>query len=83
MQSSNITEEWFSVHDNTKVRALRALLEAAKIAYKGKSFVKEFVLDDGTKQMLEFDYNTYRRLAMVWMYLMLQMMLKYYRLLKD
>jgi predicted transcriptional regulator with HTH domain len=60
MQSSNITEEWFSVHDNTKVRALRALLEAAKIAYKGKSFVKEFVLDDGTKQMLEFDYNTYR-----------------------
>ena len=60
MQSSNITEEWFSVHDNTKVRALRALLEAAKIAYKGKSFTKEFVLDDGTKQMLEFDYNTYR-----------------------
>lgn len=60
LQSSNITEEWFSVHDNTRVRALRALLEAAKIAYKGKSFVKEFVLDDGTKQMLEFDYNIYR-----------------------
>lgn len=60
MQSSHITEEWFSIHDNTKVRALRALLEAAKIAYSGQSFVKEYIMDDGTKGMLEFDYNTYK-----------------------
>lgn len=60
MQSSHITEEWFSIHDNTKVRALRALLEAAKIAYSGQSFVKEYVMDDGTKGMLEFDYSVYK-----------------------
>jgi hypothetical protein len=60
MQSSHITEEWFSIHDNTKVRALRALLEAAKIAYYGQSFVKEYIMDDGTKGMLEFDYNVYK-----------------------
>ena len=59
MQSSNITEEWFSVHDNTRVRALRAFLEAAKIAYRDQSFTKEFVLDDGTKEMLEFDYDVF------------------------
>ena len=59
MQSSHITEEWFSIHDNTKVRALRALLEAAKIAYRDQSFTKEYVMDDGTKGLLEFDYDTY------------------------
>lgn len=59
-QSSNITEKWFDVHDHTRKRALRALLEAAKIAWEGKSFVKEFVLDDGTIQMLDFDSNAYK-----------------------
>ena len=59
MQSSHITEEWFSIHDNTRVRALRALLEAAKIAYRDKKFTREFVLDDGTKEMLEFDYDVF------------------------
>ena len=58
-QSSHITEEWFKIHDNTKVRALRALLEAAKIAWKDKSFIKEFVLDDSTKEILEFEYETF------------------------
>jgi hypothetical protein len=60
MQSSHITEEWFSIHDNTKVRALRALLEAAKIAYQGQSFVKDYIMDDGTKGTLEFDYSVYK-----------------------
>ena len=58
-QSSLITEKWFSVHDNTRKRALRALLEAAKVAWKGKSFVREFVLDNGTKEILDFDYNVF------------------------
>ena len=30
------------------------------IAWRNKSFVREFVLDDGTKQLLEFDYNEFR-----------------------
>lgn len=60
MQSSNITEEWFSIHDNTKVRALRVLLEAAKIAYRGESFVKEYIMDDGTRELLQFDYDVFK-----------------------
>jgi len=59
MQSSHITEKWFGLHDFTKVRALRALLEAAKIAYKNKTFSREFVMDDGTKSLLEFEYDTF------------------------
>lgn len=58
-QSSLVTEKWYSIHDNTRKRALRALIEAAKIAWRDKSFVKEFVLDDGTKEILEFDYSTF------------------------
>jgi len=60
VQSNHITEELFAIHSNTRVRALRLLLEAAKIAYRDKSFVKEYVLDDGTKSILEFDYNVYK-----------------------
>ena len=55
MQSSHITEKWFSLHDETKMRALECLLEAAKVAWSGKSFVKSYVLDDGTEAVLDFD----------------------------
>ena len=60
MQSSYITEKWFDVHDNTRKRALRALIEAAKIAWKDKSFVRQFTLDNGTIELLRFDYNEIR-----------------------
>ncbi len=60
IQSSNITERWFAIHDNTRKRALRILLEAAKIAWRGKSFVKEYVLDHGTRNILKFDYNSFK-----------------------
>lgn len=60
LQSSNITERRFAIHDNTRKRALRVLLEAAKIAWRGKSFVKEYVLDYGTRNLLQFDYNTFK-----------------------
>jgi len=59
-QSSYVTEKWYDIHDNTRKRALRALLEAAKIAWSGQSFSKEFVLDDGTKQVIEFDYDKFK-----------------------
>ncbi|HOU76081.1 MAG TPA: hypothetical protein PK957_03085 [Candidatus Dojkabacteria bacterium] len=60
VQSSYITEKWFDVHDNTRKRALRALIEAAKIAWKDKSFVRQFTLDTGTIELLRFDYNDVR-----------------------
>lgn len=55
MQSSHTTEKWFSIHDDTKTRALVVLLETAKIAWKDKSFKRAYVLDDGTKRFLDFD----------------------------
>lgn len=54
-QSSLITEKWFSLHDDTKTRALRVLLETAKAAWKGKSLKRHYVLDDGTQAVLELD----------------------------
>lgn len=59
MQSSHITEKWFGVHDNTKERALKAFLETAKVAWKGKSFKRDYVLDDGTKAILDFDSDIF------------------------
>lgn len=59
MQSSHITEKWFAVHDDTKLRALECLLEAAKIAWNKKSFVRSYVLDDGTEAILDFDSEVF------------------------
>jgi hypothetical protein len=60
MQSSHITERWFGVHDNTKVRALTVLLETAKVAWKSRSFKRFFALDDGSLGLLEYDDNLFR-----------------------
>lgn len=49
-QSSHITEEWFRVHDNTKLRVLECLLETAKYAWKnatGDNVKKLQYVDDG------------------------------------
>jgi hypothetical protein len=59
MQSSHITEKWFAIHDDTRIRALSVLLEAAKIAWSGQSFVRAFVLDDGTESVLDFDSESF------------------------
>ena len=54
-QSSMSTEKFFSVHDNFKVRALEAYLETAKIAWKDNKFKRQFILDDGSQAVLDFD----------------------------
>ncbi len=59
LQSSNITENYFAIHADTRKRAMNILLEATKIAWKNKSIVKEYVLDDGTRNVLMFDYETF------------------------
>ena len=49
-QSSHITEEWFRVHDNTKIRAMELLMETAKYAwrnYEGDNLKKLQYVDDG------------------------------------
>ncbi len=55
-QSNHITEKWFFIHDETKRRAMLALLDAAKYAWRGSDSRKlNFVLDDMSRQFLEFN----------------------------
>ena len=54
VQSTYVTTKWHSIHDNTKVRALRSLLEAAKVAFKN-GMKKNFILDNGSIAMLDYD----------------------------
>lgn len=63
MQSSHITEKWFGIHDATRLRALEVLLEAAKIAWDEKSFVRPYVLDDQTEAILRFDSHLFNESA--------------------
>ena len=58
-QSSLSTEKWFGVNDNTKVRALRAFVETCKVAWKGKSFKRKYILDDGSMAILDFDSDLF------------------------
>lgn len=49
-QSSHITEEWFRVHDHTKIRVIECLMETAKYAWKnatGDNAKKLQYVDDG------------------------------------
>lgn len=55
LQSSHITEWLFVAHDNLKKRVLECFLETAKIALKGKKKKFEYILSDGSKQIMEID----------------------------
>lgn len=55
LQSSHITKRWFFIHDNVKKRLLECLLETAKIAYKGRKIKFDYILSDGSKQLMEID----------------------------
>jgi hypothetical protein len=59
LQSSHITEKWFGIHDDTKTRVLKVLLEAAKVAWNGKSFKRNYILDDSSIGMLDFDSQSF------------------------
>jgi len=60
MQSSHITEKWFGIHDDFKIRSLEVLLEAAKVAWDKKSFTRSFVMDDQTEAVLDFDSEIFK-----------------------
>lgn len=60
MQSSNNTEKYFGLHDNFRLRCLRTIVETAKIAWKDKKEKRMFVLDDGTKSILDFDGESFK-----------------------
>ena len=55
LQSSHSTEWLFIIHDSVKKRALECLLETAKIAYRGRKIKFDYILNDGSKVLVEFD----------------------------
>ena len=55
LQSSHITEWLFFTHDSVKKRVLECFLETAKIALKGRKKKFEYILSDGSKQIVEID----------------------------
>lgn len=54
-QSSTITERWFYMHENTKLRAMELVLEATKVAWMNNKFKRQTVLSDMSSLILEFD----------------------------
>lgn len=54
-QSSHITEWSFSEHEEVKIDALRAFVQACKIAYKGKKLKLQHILDDTSIETLNLD----------------------------
>lgn len=58
VQSANILEPYFNLHNQIKRNVLQALIECAKVAYstlQPKSL--SYVLDDMSRRMLEIDYE--------------------------
>ena len=55
LQSSHITEWYFTVHDDVKKRALECFLETAKIALRGRKKKFQHILSDNSLQIVEID----------------------------
>lgn len=56
VQSSNLTESWFAIHDMGKRAALKMLLDTAKIAYQKFPNKKiSYILSDMSKKIIELD----------------------------
>ena len=54
-QSNIITEKYFGLHDSVKVKALSILLETAKVAWKGKEHILQYMTDDMTSQTFKIE----------------------------
>jgi hypothetical protein len=58
IQSSNIIEPYYEVHNNIKRNALQALIECAKVAYaEFQPRYINYVLDDMSRRMVNIDYE--------------------------
>jgi len=55
-QSSHITEKWFMMHDNTKLRVIETFLETAKYAWRNKDNEKlQYISDEMSSVITELD----------------------------
>lgn len=59
LQSSYITEIFFALHNDVKRRVLNALLEATKIAARGKKVKFRYIASDTSLKLMEFDGDEY------------------------
>lgn len=58
IQSANIIEPYFEVHNNIKKNVLQALIEAAKVAYaEYQPTHLSYILDDMSRRMVRMDYD--------------------------
>lgn len=58
IQSANIIEPYFEVHNNIKRNVLQALIEVAKVAYaEFQPSYLSYVLDDMSRKMIDMDYD--------------------------
>lgn len=56
VQSSHITEKWFMLHDNTKLRVLTTLLETAKYAWRNRKNERiQYISDEMSSVITELD----------------------------
>ena len=58
-QSSHITEPTFTVHDNLWREIKMGLVETAEVAYRRKPLTTQFVLNDGSRKILEIDEEVF------------------------
>jgi len=54
-QTQTITEPLMNLHDKTKERALQAVIETAKYVLREHKFRAEYILDDGSREVLDFN----------------------------
>ncbi len=60
-QSSHITEKWFALHNNVKLKALNTLLDTAKLAWRNETDKRyQYVLDDMSTTVLKFDGSEFK-----------------------
>ena len=55
LQSSHSTEWLFFPHESVKKRVLECFLETAKIAFKGRKKKFDYIMQDGSKMLVELD----------------------------
>lgn len=53
--SSNVTESYFAIHDNVKLRTLRALLEVGKWCLRNKTESIQYITSEMTNKIFEVD----------------------------
>ena len=61
-QSSHITEIYFHYHDRIKTATLKAMLEVAKHAYRGRKVNVQYITDDMSQELSMIDGDEFREI---------------------